>query len=168
MIVSDGSPAAQMLDDFQISAGGAYTQLAWQGMYCVQTSGAMAPAPIASAFTVRLYADVGGAPDLAAPLIEATYPVADTGQTLDAKVGGLDCGTATNVEWALYDYAVTLPSTFTAVAGTTYWLSIQASGPSYATYWGWRGDISGVGSSIQRFDGQTDTFTLDRAFALQP
>ncbi|MEO8227770.1 MAG: hypothetical protein ABI637_10070 [Gemmatimonadota bacterium] len=165
-IVTDGSPPSQVFDDFSFAAGGTFTKVGWQGIYCVQQPGAAAPSPTASSFTVSFYSDLNGKPNLTAPLQTTTYTVAQSGQTFEKNVSGLMCGTAANTTWPFYKYAVTLPTPFTVTAGSKYWISIQATTPSYAVYFGWRDGTVLNNLSLQLFNGVYTTYNIDRAYSL--
>jgi hypothetical protein len=78
-------------------------------------------------------------------------PAAQAGQTFEKNVSGLTCGTAANTTWPFSLYSATLSSPFTAEAGTKYWLSIQATTPSYAVYFGWRDGTVYNNLSLQLF-----------------
>ncbi len=166
-IVTDGSPPSQVFDDFTVSTTQTITTVGWQGIYCVQQVNSAAPAPTASAFTVSFYPDAGGRPNLPAILQTSTFTVAQTGQALEKTVSGLTCGTATPTTWPFYRYSVTLPTAFTATAGTKYWISIQATTPSYAVYFGWRDGTPNNNSSLQLFQGVYTTYNVDRAYSLK-
>lgn len=165
-IVTDGSPPSWVFDDFTFSSAATISTVQWQGIYCVQTPGAGAPAPTASSFTVTFYSDVSGRPNLAAPLQASTYTVAQAGQVFEKNVSDLFCGTAANTTWPFYRYEVTLSTPFSIAAGTKYWLSIQATTPSYAVYWGWRDGTPDNNVSLQLFENVYTTFPIDRAYAL--
>jgi hypothetical protein len=167
-IVSNGAAPSQVFDDFRFTAGATIRTVSWQGIYCVQQANAGAPAPTATAFTVSFYADAGGRPNTAAPLLTATYALAQTAQTFEKNQGGLTCGTAANTTWPFYKYSVALSTPFTAAANTKYWLSVQASTPSYDVYWGWRDGTVDNSSSLQLFQGTYTTFAIDRAYSLVP
>ena len=167
-IVTDGAMPAAVFDDFSFTAASSIKTVAWQGIYCVQTAGSSAPAPTASAFTVSFYADVNGRPNTASPLQTSTYPLAQTAQTFEKNQGGLTCGTAANTTWPFYKYSVTLNTPFSAAPNTKYWLSVQATTPSYAVYWGWRDGTVDNSSSLQLFNGVYTTFAIDRAYSLVP
>ena len=167
-IVTDGSGPSQVFDDFTFDEDVTIRDVDWQGIYCVQTPGAAAPAPTASSFTISIYPDQAGRPNLAAPAHTSTYSVAQAGQTFEKNVSGLTCGTAANTTWPFSLYSATLSSPFTAEAGTKYWLSIQATTPSYAVYFGWRDGTVYNNLSLQLFDGTYTTYNIDRAYSLTP
>lgn len=160
-------PTAQVFDDFLFTGGATIRTVAWQGIYCVETANAPAPAPTATGFIVSFYADQGGQPNRAAPLFSATFPIAQTGETLDRTQANLNCGT-TPTTWAFYSYSATLPNTFGAQANTRYWVSVQAMTPSFQTFWGWRDGTPDNRSSLQVANGNPTTFPVDRAYSLTP
>ena len=51
-IVTDGSPPSYVFDEFNFDEDATISEVGWQGIYCVQTDGAGAPAPTASSFTI--------------------------------------------------------------------------------------------------------------------
>jgi hypothetical protein len=167
-IVTNGAPPSQVFDDFTFATDGTIRSVRWQGIYCVQQANAPAPAPTASSFTVSFYTDAAGRPNIAAPVQTSTYTVAQTGQAFEKNVGGLNCGTAANTTWPFYNYAVTLATPFTASAGTKYWISVQATTPSYDVYFGWRDGTVNNRMSLQLFEGDYTTYDVDRAYALEP
>jgi hypothetical protein len=167
-IVTNGGAPSWVFDDFTFSTAGTIRTVRWQGIYCVQQPNAPAPTPTASSFTVTFYEDVSGRPNTATPLQASTYTVAQAGQVFDKTVGGLFCGTAANTTWPFYNYAVTLSTPFSAAAGTKYWISVQATTPSYDVYFGWRDGTANNNLSLQLFDGVYTTFNVDRAYALEP
>lgn len=168
MIVSDGSPASWVFDEFTLDEDVTVREVSWQGIYCVAQNNAGAPNPTASAFTISFYSDNGGQPNVGAPLQTSTYPVAETGQVFQKTVSGLICQPATGTTWPFYLYTVELDTPFNVEAGTKYWLSIQANTPSYAVYWGWRDGTPDNNSSLQLYDGDYTTHNVDRAYSLIP
>lgn len=167
-IVTDGSPPAQVFDDFTLTTTTAISTVGWQGIYCVQQANAPAPAPTASSFTVSFYSDASGRPNIAAPLQRTTYSLANVGETFEKNVAGLTCGSAANTTWPFYRYSVALATPFSATAGTKYWISVQATTPSYAVYWGWRDGTPDNNSSLQLFQGTYTAYPVDRAYSLKP
>jgi hypothetical protein len=158
-------PTAQVFDDFVFTAGATIRTVGWQGIYCVETASAPAPAATASAFIVAFYADQNGQPDRQAPLFSTTVPIAQANETLDRTQANLNCGT-TPTTWAFYSYSVTLPNTFGAAANTRYWVSVQAVTPSFQTFWGWRDGTPDNRTSLQLVNGNILTWPVDRAYAL--
>ena len=174
-ISSNGSPApSQIFDDFTFTGPSTIRTARWQGAYCVATSNSLSPTPTATAFRVSIYADAGGRPQLATPLSQATYPIAQTAQTLELNIPGFTCNDGfgrqgTNVTFGTYGYQVTLATPFVAAANTKYWFSVQAVTPTYGTVWGWRDGLNDDRSSLRYFNNVFQaTSQFDRAFALTP
>ncbi|MCE9658900.1 MAG: hypothetical protein K8R60_10100 [Burkholderiales bacterium] len=163
-----GAAPSTVYDDFRLATAGTAASVSWQGIYCVQADGAPAPAATASQFIIVLYPDSAGRPNLAAPLSTTTVTPGGANQVLERNVSGLTCGSAANTTWALYNYSATLTAPVSLAAGTTYWISVQAVTPSYDVYWGFRAGATDNSLSLIRFMGVYDTFTFDRAFALNP
>jgi hypothetical protein len=128
-----GTQTIRVFDDFSFAAGATLQQVAWQGIYCREVLNAPAPVPVATSFTVSFHADLAGVPDTTAALYSETMPLAAVGETLE-QTGVASCGT-TSTTWGLYDYAATLSSSFDAVAGTRYWISIMAALPATDLAW---------------------------------
>ncbi len=167
-IYANGSLPALVTDDFIFTGSSNITKVGWQGIYCVQTPGAAAPAPTATGFTITFYADNAGRPNVAAPLQSQTFTLAQANQTLDKNVPGLTCGTAANTTWPYYSYSATLTTAFPAAANTKYWIGIQALSPSFAVFWGWRDGVPDNNQSWQLFNGMFTSFPFDRAYSLAP
>jgi hypothetical protein len=167
-IYSNGSLPALVTDDFVLTGSSSITKVGWQGIYCVQTPGAAAPAPTATGFTITFYADNAGRPNVAAPLQTQTFPLAQVNQTFDKNVTGLTCGTAANTTWPYYSYSATLATPFPAAANTKYWIGIQALSPSFSVFWGWRDGVPDNNQSWQLFNGTFTSFAFDRAYSLAP
>jgi hypothetical protein len=167
-IINNGQ-SGQMFDDFTFTSAGTVRTVQWQGAYCVPVTNAPAPTPTASAFRISIYPDAGGRPVLASPVAQATYPIAQVGQTLDLTIPGLECTPGRNVTYATYSYTATLSTPVTIAANTKYWFSVQAVTPSYATAWGWRDGVNDNRTSLRYINNQyVETTAYDRAFALRP
>ncbi len=167
-IYANGSLPALVTDDFTFTGSSNITKVGWQGIYCVQTPGAAAPAPTATGFTITFYADAAGRPNVAAPLQTQTFTLAQANQTFDKNVPGLTCGTAANTTWPYYSYSATLSTPFPAAANTKYWIGIQALSPSFAVFWGWRDGVPDNNQSWQLFNGTFTSYPFDRAYSLAP
>ena len=167
-MVTTGLPPYTTVDDFIFSGGSTLRQLQWQGIYCVEQDNAAAPAPTATGFVIRVHPDVAGRPNMNAALATAQLSLAQANQVSQGTFVNASCGNASNTRWALYNYAATLPAAFTAAPGVRYWLSIQATTPSYSAHWGWRGGTTDNRFSITFYNGSTFNQTVDRAFALTP
>lgn len=165
---TNGQPPGPSFDDFTLSNGGSVRTFSWQGTYCRQTANSGSPAPTVSSFVVSIYSDASGRPNLSAPLRTASFTASQANESLDKTVAALACGSAANTTWGLYSYSVTLPSAFTAAAGTKYWISVVGTTPTYDVIWGWRDGTAANNLSLQLFQGTYTTATIDRAFAIAP
>ena len=65
----------------------------------------------------------------------------------------------------LYKYRMDLSLPFKALAGTTYWLSIQPT-LDYPPQWGWYQGKGGNGVAYQDFVGENGAIPKDLAFSL--
>jgi hypothetical protein len=174
-ISSSGTPApSAIFDDFTFTGPSTIRTASWQGAYCVATNNSPGPTPTATAFRVSFYADVSGRPQLATPLAQATYPIAQTAQTLEQSIPNLTCNDGfgrqgTGVTFGTYRYQVTLSTPFVAAANTKYWFSVQAITPTYTTLWGWRDGLRDNQTSLRYFNNAfNSTSPYDRAFSLTP
>lgn len=142
------------VDDFVSSESGAVRTIAWQG---VRTT-ARRP----SGFYLSFFSDNGSG----FPLLEvyvATFTMAEVNERLVATHA---CENSPQQQCSAYDYSVTLPAPFSIVAGTRYWLLIQAESPQFMeSNWSWRRGLNDNGRSIP--GGFANTIQLwDAAFAL--
>lgn len=126
----------------------AVTEIRWRGGYDPQM--AYWGGNILN-FKVSIYEST---PGLSQPYLGPGYPVTpatlvsyDTGD----KAGETSAGMFGGVE--MYDYHVTLPSSFHAVAGTTYWIQIEASQAIYPLNWGFQSGVGGNGSHFLHTTG---------------
>ncbi len=165
---TNGADPVQGFDDFTFPLGATFSQVAWQGIYCIATNNSGPPSPTASAFNITIHADSGGQPVAGAALATANFSLAQVNQTLGGVFNNATCGAATNTRWSLYSYSATLPTPFVAAPGVRYWLSIQAVTPSFSTFYGWRRGTTDNRVSYQLFNGALSRFTVDRAFSLAP
>jgi hypothetical protein len=158
----DGSDYDQYVwDGFLIPDGATITQIRWRGGYpgMSNTTGGN----IAS-FRVAIYASIpaGSQPDLGylytGPIV--SYTVSGNAQETYA---GTFSGTV------LYDYRFNLPNAFVAVAGTRYWLQIEAWQNGIPN-WGMATGTGGNGTHFHRWSAAGDawysTGSGDAAFSL--
>lgn len=114
----DGLDSDQYVwDRFIVGSNQAIGEVRWRGAYTNYLSGA-GQSPVFD-FTIDFYGSIAGGsqPDVTQrPLVR--YRVGgNAGETLAGTFGGV----------LMYDYAFTLPTPFRAVAGTKYWVQIEAS-----------------------------------------
>ncbi len=151
-------------DAFTLASNTAITEVQWRGAYTNYLSGA-GKAPVYD-FTVAIYGSAAAntEPDVThAPLVRY-HTNNNAGETLAGTFGGV----------LMYDYHFTLPSPFQAVAGTKYWVQIEAYQGLTPTYY-WPPDWSiakgtgGDGSHFRRIGGTGGMFNFisgDCAFML--
>ena len=116
-----GSPGFRTADNFQLGSSASVSAIDWVGDR--QSGG--------ESFTFTFYADNGGLPG--SVLFETT------GTLATSPVGDLAART---------QYSSVLADSFSAAAGTTYWLSIFNAAADAS--WGWTGANLGTGLSVQR------------------
>lgn len=128
--LSQASPAKKVYDSFSLGANTRITDLHWTG-FSDATAQPIGP------FLIEIWNDAGGMADINSGSIYSTSVAAT--QSAPTSLGGLN--------FYVYDIDV-LPSAFSATAGVTYWLSIQAptvfvSGTG--GLWGWAYSSYSVG-----------------------
>ncbi len=155
-------------DNFSVATGTDIREIHWRGGYTNDKSGA-GKSPVFD-FTVSIYPSIAGGsqPDVTAQPL-AQYAVGgNAGETAAGSFGGT----------AMFDYAFVLPTPFHAVAGTKYWLQIEASQGVTPTFgappdWGFAVGTGGdahhfaeiIGGSLAG-GNQFFTTTSDLAFTL--
>ena len=146
--------------DFTLASTQSIREIDWRGGYMLN-----APYGHVSGFTVTIFESIAGGsqPHVTTPdtqeIYLAKYTVAgNAGETLAGVVGGT----------TMYDYKSVLPIPFQAVAGTKYWLRIEASQNTFPD-WGIAVGAGGNGNYF-RFSTCLAMFTMiaggDTAFAL--
>lgn len=135
-------------DSFTLASSQAINEIRWQGFYAYASYGSpnIPSAPV-SDFTISIYPTspypgVNEPNIFAAPIVQYSTG-GNAGQTLAGTLGNIP----------MYDYAFTLPTAFQALAGTSYWLQIEAS-QSVAPLTSWPPDWSiayGTGGDSSHF-----------------
>ena len=136
---------AKAYDNFNLDSATSIGKVKWYGEFF---SGE--PAPISN-FLIQFWSDNSG-PN--AELFSETI-VGNAHETLVEKIGNFN----------LYQYGMDLSLPFQALAGTTYWLSIQAT-LDYPPQWGWYQGKGGNGVAYQDFFGEIGAIPKDLAFSL--
>lgn len=137
---------AKAYDDFTLDSVTSIVKVKWYGEFF---SGE--PAPISN-FLIQFWSDKSG-PN--AELFSETI-VGNAHETLVEKIGNFN----------LYQYGMDLSLPFQALAGTTYWLSIQAT-LDYPPQWGWYQGKGGEGVAYQDYSfGENGVIPTDLAFSL--
>ena len=110
------------------------SHLAWRGGYVGNNQAAN---PVVE-FVIKIYANsIANQPDLATQLKKYTI-TGNANETPAGVFGGVQ----------MYDYSVTLPTSFQATAGVSYWVQIQASQYGYPLTWG---NATGSGGNNSHF-----------------
>jgi len=129
---SSGS-LATVYDNFTLASSAVVTDLVWNGGFLHSPTGTI------TAFTIDFWADSSGQPG---GLLKSATITGNANATVDpVHPGG---GNA-------YDYSVSGLS-FSATAGTQYWLSIVATGDA-GDPWGWATGTGGDGRSYEDVTG---------------
>src|SRR5262245_34730741 len=105
-------------DLFRVTNSTAITEVRWRGGYIY---GGIYSGHVTN-WTIAIYRDIanGYQPDIINPPFQ-TYTISgDAAETSAGTFGGT----------TMYDYAITLPNPFQAVAASNYWLLIQANEPN--------------------------------------
>ena len=136
---------AKAYDNFTLDSATSIGKVKWYGEFF---SGE--PAPISN-FLIQFWSDNSG-PN--AELFSETI-VGNAHETFVEKIG----------DFNLYQYGMDLSLPFQALAGTTYWLSIQAT-LDYPPQWGWYQGKGGDGVAYQDFFGEIGAIPKDLAFSL--
>ena len=136
---------AKAYDNFTLDSATSIGKVKWYGEFF---SGE--PAPISN-FLIQFWSDNSG-PN--AELFSETI-VGNAHETLVEKIGNFN----------LYQYGMDISLPFQALAGTTYWLSIQAT-LDYPPQWGWYQGKGGDGVAYQDFFGEIGAIPKDLAFSL--
>ena len=145
---------AKAYDNFTLDSATAIGKVKWYGEFFLNEevfSVAPDPAPI-SKFLIQFWSDNSG-PN--AELFSETI-LGNADETFVEKIGNFN----------LYQYGMDLSLPFQALAGTTYWLSIQAT-LDYPPQWGWYQGKGGKGGAYQDYlFGNTGPIPTDLAFSL--
>ena len=147
-------------DDFTLGTAATITSVMWQGIYLPQASSPTAPSPDTTTWTIGFYSDDGSFPDRA--LFDVSLPATGVTTTL------LGSGSFDAQPVNLYSFVATLPSAFSAAAGTRYWFSPLSQATSFDPFFSWS-------PSTLAYDGLTAQIDVagthynrpnDRAFSL--
>ncbi|MEK6642650.1 MAG: hypothetical protein AABZ08_01985 [Planctomycetota bacterium] len=152
-------------DAFTLASGSAINEVRWRGAYTNYLSG-VGKSPVYD-FTVSFYRSIAGGsqPDVGpGGRLVRHFVGGNAGETAVGTFGGV----------IMYDYAFVLPAPFQAVAGTKYWVQIEAYQGLTPNY-GWPPDWSiargtgGDSSHFRRIGGTGGSFASisgDCAFTL--
>ncbi len=148
--------APLVYDDFTLGENADVAIVNWQGTYSDADNPANNPeAPQTVSFSIGFWTDDGGQPG--SPLSTQVVPFASTNAVL------LDYLANNQSE---YSFSAKLPVPFPAVAGTQYWLSIQAIDTADQPVWAWISGSGGDSISYQDLASGRNLRTSDRCFTL--
>lgn len=111
-------------EKFTLASTTGISHLSWRGGYVGNNSAAN---PVVE-FIVKIYGSTanGFYPDLANPVLKKYTITGNANETASDMFGGVQ----------MFDYSVTLPTSFVATAGVGYWIQIEASQLGYPLTWG--------------------------------
>lgn len=132
-------------DDFRLTNSVAITELRWRGGYLY---GGIYSGRVTN-WTIAFYRDIanGYQPDIINPPFAIYNITGNAGETSAGIFGGT----------TMYDYSFTLPNPFQAVAGSNYWLLIQANQAGIPE-WGTAMGQAGNGKCFRRIAGMADWY----------
>ncbi|MFI5398452.1 MAG: hypothetical protein ACHQ9S_23205 [Candidatus Binatia bacterium] len=146
-------------DEFIVAADAAIAEVDWRGGYSLG-----APYGPVTNFSVTFFDSIAGGsqPHLGNPQLEDTSPIYLAKYYVGGNAGEAPVGAS-----GLYDYRFVLPTAFHAVAGTKYWLRIEASQSTYPD-WGIAVGTGGDGNYFQFITGRASFLFVsgDIAFTL--
>jgi len=149
----------QTYDDFSLLSGGTISQITWQGFYWNRyNSGANPPAPNTNSFQIGFFQNNLGVPGnlIAGPILLTS---------VKSSIVGLSNFNGSTVQ--IRNYSANLQTSFTAIAGTTYWLSIVSFASGMPPEWLWTSGSGGNNVSAQQQYGVSlSQIPRDRALAL--
>jgi hypothetical protein len=155
----DGSAYDQAIwDHFLIQTTQQITEIHWRGGYDPARFGSGGPV---IDFRVAIHASIPGGtePDIVHPPLVEYHTGGNAGETPAGTFGGA----------AMYDYKFTLPAPFQAVAGTKYWLQIEAVQHGHLPDWGMAAGTGSDGNHYRMTHVEGDYFHMvsgDAAFSL--
>lgn len=147
-------------DDFTLASAATITSVSWQGIYIPTPPTATAPGPDTTTWDIGFFSDSGDFPGV--QLASAALPAASVTTTF------LSSGTFGSQPVNLYSFTATLPTGFTAAAGTKYWFSPVSLAPSFDPFFSWSPSTAIYDNLTAQTDtgGGTYLRSNDRAFAL--
>lgn len=130
-------------DEFVTGVDADITEVRWRGGYTQNQFGG----PVTN-FSVTFFESIAGGsqPHLGNPQLEDTAPIYLAKYYVGGNADEAPAGTVGGT--TMYDYRFVLPTAFHAVAGTKYWLRIEASQASYPD-WGIAVGTGGDGTHFQ-------------------
>jgi uncharacterized repeat protein (TIGR02543 family) len=141
-------------EKFTLATTTGISHLRWRGGYVGNNSAAN---PVVE-FIIKIYGSTanGFYPDLANPQLQKYTVTGNANQTAAELVGGVQ----------MFDYSVTLPTSFVATAGVGYWIQIEASQYGYPLTWGHATGAGGNNAHYRRLGNSYYSGTGDLALTL--
>jgi len=141
-------------ENFTLATTTAVSHLRWRGGYVGNNE---ASNPVVE-FIIKIYGSTanGFYPDLANPYLKKYTITGNANQTAAEMLAGVQ----------MYDYSVTLPTSFQAEAGVGYWLQIEASQWVYPLTWGFATGTGGNSAHYRRIGNSYFSGAGDLAISL--
>lgn len=141
-------------EKFTLATTTGISHLRWRGGYIGNNQ---AGNPVVE-FIIKIYGSTanGFYPDLANPHLKKYTITGNASETAAGVFGGVQ----------MYDYSVTLPTSFVATAGTGYWVQIEASQYGYPLTWGHATGAGGNNAHYRRMGNSYYSGAGDLALAL--
>jgi hypothetical protein len=141
-------------EKFTLAATANISHLSWSGGYVGNNSAAN---PVTE-FTIKIYGSTanGFYPDIANPVLKKYTITSNASETATGVFGGVQ----------MFDYSVTLPTSFVATASISYWIQIEASQYGYPLTWGNTTGAGGNNAHYRRMGNSYYSGTGDLALTL--
>jgi hypothetical protein len=141
-------------EKFTLAATTGISHLRWRGGYIGNNQAAN---PVVE-FIIKIYGSTanGFYPDLANPYLKKYTITGNANQTAAEMVGGVQ----------MFDYSVTLPTSFVATADTGYWIQIEASQYGHPLTWGNATGAGGNSAHYRRVGNSYYSGSADLALTL--
>ena len=141
-------------EKFALATTTGISSIRWRGGYIGNNQAAN---PVVE-FIIKIYATTanGFYPDLANPYLKKYTITGNANETVAGVVGGVQ----------MYDYTITLPTSFQAVAGTPYWVQIEASQYGDPLTWGHATGTGGNNAHYRRLGNNYYSGSGDLALTL--
>ncbi len=159
----------QSFDNFTVTTTGTIESLSWQGFFWNPTSQFFNPVTVASpTFQIGFFQNTNNLPNLVSGAIGGAISLnsLQVAQVGTANFGPDNTGNYDLVK--ILNFTANLNTPFTALANTTYWLSIVSFTSTAPAVWLWDSGQGGDGKSAQYNYGQPNPVNVvgDRTFSM--
>lgn len=144
---------SKVFDNFTLTSSSQISDVHWIGAYYPEAGSTDIGSPVVSGFLIEFWSDALGEPG---SLLFSESISGNADETF------LNAGLYNQI---FYSYDADLTSNFLALAGTQYWLSIQAQ-LAYPPHWGWATGNGPDSASYQDYLDQRYFNENDQAFSL--